>query len=556
MANFSAKRDNAASIANCGIGMGGLTETGREGRLWQRAERYLAENNPDAARASLEALVGRQPGHLMARLRLSTLATSQGRCRDSLAQLLAIADSQPADPYLLVMLAGLLHRLGESRAAMQCLEHPGFERSGDQGLLEEAAQLALQLERLPRALALLDAADRLGAATATSLYTRATAQLFRGSLEDASTTLASCIALAPAHAQAHRTLARLRRQTPDSNHTARLRSLLESQPPLASEVFLAFALFKELDDLGEHEAAWQALMRGCAGKRQLLDYRPQDEPAAFASLLAFPRSLPPRDAAVAPEDAARAALDAASPRPIFIVGMPRTGTTLLEQVLGRHPAVQNAGELDDFPLQLRWCANRFAKSHVDLALFDSARSVDFAQLGRRYLQHAGWRAGDKPVFTDKLPLNFLYVGFIAEALPQARILHMVRGPMDTCFSNLKELFADAYPYSYELGELADQYGRYRQLMAHWHRQYPGRILDVSYEALVSDTEAVVAAIQQFCALPAAPEYGEEAAQPRVVTTASSVQVREPIHRRGVDGWRRYEAQLAPLQARLRADGWL
>lgn len=523
-----------------------MREAERPERLWELAERHLAERNPDAARLAFESLVSAQPGHVMARLRLSTLATAQGRYRDSLAQLLAVAGLRPTDPYLLAMLAGMLHRLGESRAALACVAHPSFDAADDRLLLEEMAQLASQLEALERAQSLLDLADRLGGATAGSLYTRASLQLFRGEFEPAEATLESCLALAPGHAQAHWALSRVRRQTPSRNHAARLRGLLASQPDPASSIYLAFALFKELDELGLGDEAWQALMLGCAAKRRQLAYRPDEEQAAFAQLQMIRGPSPAENGPGA----------LPQPVPIFIVGMPRTGTTLLERILGRHPDVENAGELDDFPLQLRWSANRFSKSYLDAAVFRAAQGEDPAQLGQRYLERAGWRAKGKACFTDKLPLNFLHVGFIAGALPQARILHMVRNPMDTCFSNLKELFTEVYPYSYDLDELATHYGRYRRLMAHWHEQFPGRVLDVSYESLVTDPEAASRTILDFCGLGWRPECIDIEASAGAVTTASSAQVREPIHRRAVDGWRRYERQLEPLRARLQADGSL
>jgi len=529
-------------------------------RLWDRAERCLAERNPEAARIAYESLVALQPGHVMARLRLSTLATSAGRYRESVAQLLAIADLRPDEPELLAMLAGMLHRLGEIRAAMACIAHPSFGASGDRLLLEQAAQLASQMEDMATAQRLLDQADRIGGATAGSLYTRATLQLFAGALAAAEATLESCLALAPGHAQAHWALSRVRRQTPERNHVARLRSLLARRPDPASAVFLNFGLFKELDELGRDDEAWDALMLGCAGKRAQLAYRPEEEAAAFAQLHRMaggdPVARQPAPTPASSSTSTSASASASEPRPIFIVGMPRTGTTLLERILGRHSAVENAGELDDLPLQLRWLADRFSKSYLDPAVFRVAEGQHPALLGQRYIDHARWRAKGKACFTDKMPLNFLHVGFIARALPQARILHMSRNPMDTCFSNLKELFTDVYPYSYDLDDLAAHYGRYRQLMAHWHEQFPGRIMDVSYERLVTDPEDCSREILAFCGLDWQDGCSDVEASVGTVTTASSVQVREPIHRRSIDGWRKYERQLEPLRRRLQADGWL
>ena len=243
------------------------------------------------------------------------------------------------------------------------------------------------------------------------------------------------------------------------------------------------------------------------------------------------------------------------PQPIFIVGLPRSGTTLLERVLGGHPEVADAGELRDFTAQLRWMTELPGTNHPDAALVRAARGIDFAALGERYLSHTRWHARGNAFYTDKLPANFLNAGFIAQALPGARILHMARAPMDACFSNLKELFGAAYPHSYDQGEMAEHYVRYRALMAHWHAAFPGRILDVSYEALAADPERVAREVLAFCGLPwdeavLAPEQRAGA-----VATASTAQVREPIHSRFVGQWRRYEGRLGPLKDRLSAGGF-
>ena len=515
-------------------------------RLWARAQAQFAARDLDAARTSLESLLATEPGHVMAWLRLSTLATGQGRYRDSLDCLLRVAALRPSEPQLLLLVAGMLHRLGESRVAIEMLAHPALPAWGDRAGLQQAAQLASQLEQTVLARALLDQAERLGGADANSLYTRATLSLFDGDLDASERELRACLARSPGHAQAWWSLSRLRRQQAGSDHVKQLRQLQARGPDPTSAAFLGFALFKELDDLGRHDEAWDALMQGCNAKRQQLNYQAADEEAAFHALgclLANPTDVPvPQDSELS--------------RPIFIVGLPRTGTTLLERILGRHQQVCNAGELDDFPLQLRWCADRFSKSFFDASIISSAARTDPGLLGRRYLQHAAWRSGGRPVFTDKLPMNFLYIGWIARALPQARILHMTRNPMDSCFSNLKELFTDAYPYSYDLHDLAGHYGRYRRLMAHWHEQFPGRVMDVAYEDLVENPEATSRAVLAHCGLDWSAQLLRIEQGSGTVTTASAVQVREPIHRRSVQAWRAYEAQLQPLQSALRKDGWV
>ena len=337
--------------------MSGLMGEPGSAGLWRQGEASLTGGNPDAARAAYEALLRLEPGHALARLRLSMLATRQGRYRESVAHLLAISATQPSDPFLLAMIAGMLHRLGESRAALECVRHPGL------GHAPPTRPCSRTWPTWP-------------ASSATCPGPRS---CWTMPMPSAGPAPARCICaapcscskavwptpkprwrrawrLAPANGQAHWALSRLRRQTPERNHVDRLQAQLAARPDDGQRASLSFALFKELDDLDRPDDAWRALADGCASKRRQLNYRGSDEDAAFAALLAFDPGGPPSAAASAP-----------GPQPIFIVGLPRTGTTLLERILGRHPDVENAGELDDLPLQLRWCTNRFSKSFVDAA---------------------------------------------------------------------------------------------------------------------------------------------------------------------------------------------
>ncbi|MEO6104315.1 MAG: sulfotransferase, partial [Pseudoxanthomonas sp.] len=240
------------------------------------------------------------------------------------------------------------------------------------------------------------------------------------------------------------------------------------------------------------------------------------------------------------------------PQPIFIVGMPRSGTTLLERILGRHSQVTPAGELADFSHQWRWVADQHGHRLLDEGLLAAADATDFVEVGRRYLQQTQWRAAGKAWFVDKLPPNFMLAGFIGKALPQARILHMRREPMDLCFSNWRALFGDSFGYSYDLATLAAHHRQYARLMAHWHAVMPGAIHDVDYVRLASDTETEARALLDFCGLPFEAGCLDDAGNDAPVATLSSAQVREPMRAR-VSEWRRYESQLEALRAQLQAD---
>jgi len=187
---------------------------------------------------------------------------------------------------------------------------------------------------------------------------------------------------------------------------------------------------------------------------------------------------------------------------------------------------------------------------VDLPLVASTGSIDFAEVGWRYLEQTQWRAEGRPYYVDKLPPNYMLAGFIRRALPQAKIVHMGRDPMDLCFSNYRALFGDAFAYSYDLGALAAHHQQYRRLMRHWHEVMPGAIHDVDYSALVQDTEGAVRALLEFCGLPFEAGCIDTAANPGPSATLSSAQVRERIHTRGLQEWKPYAAHLDGLRQAL------
>jgi Sulfotransferase family len=305
---------------------------------------------------------------------------------------------------------------------------------------------------------------------------------------------------------------------------------------------LSFALHKELDDLEQYEDAWVALVRGCRAKRSRLNYESRQTQQLFDALTQF-------EPAAAQQ--AGAGTDAAA-IPIFIVGLHRSGTTLLEQMLDGHPEVRALGELYDFTSAMRYATDHHCKGVIDATIVQRAGGLDLAAAGKRYLEGIEWRLEGRRYFTDKLPSNFLNIGFIAHALPRARILHMVRDPVETCFSNLRELFSEANPHSYDLAELAHYYRLYSALMKHWHTQFPGRLLDVDYAKLLAEPEVQLRRVAEFCGVPFAPAMLSPDSRRRAVVTASAVQVRNSIQVRDRPKWAPYERWLSPMIERLQA----
>ena len=201
-------------------------------------------------------------------------------------------------------------------------------------------------------------------------------------------------------------------------------------------------------------------------------------------------------------------------------------------------------------------ANDYLQQHQGQVsnLHQAALQIDFAELGRRYMAAATEVSGGKTCVVDKLPVNFLYCGFIKKALPNARIVHLSRNAMDTCYAVFKTLFVNAYSFSYDLNELANYYLTYRNIMAHWHSVMPGQILDIQYETLVTDAQITARQLTQWCGLEFKPDALEFHQQDAVSTTASAAQIRKPIYTSSVEKWRNVAAELNTLKLKLQQAG--
>ena len=377
------------------------------------------------------------------------------------------------------------------------------------------------------------------------LHDLAMARFFTGDIEGAEQDLEALLAAAPMTAQALYLRSTLRRQTEARNHVDDLQHRLAVgfANPVGRATCL-FALAKELEDLGRSDESFAALAEASVLKRQNLTYDAAAERASIDNI----RTVYANDVMQA-DDAGHDEAGA-----IFIVGMPRTGSTLLERMLGRHSDVASAGELLDFGQLLAAASRKSRAAHPELTIVEASLEIDFAALGKDYMLAAREAAGGSQVFIDKMPVNYIYCGLIKKALPKARIIHLVRDPMDSCYAIFKTLFNHAYPFSYNFDELADYYATYHQMMQHWHALMPGEILDVHYEELVTNTEAQARRILEACGLDWQDAVLSPADNDAPTTTASAAQVREPVYTSSLGKWRKYEAQLVPLKDRLAAAG--
>jgi tetratricopeptide (TPR) repeat protein len=513
--------------------------TERADRLWKRAERYLNENQIAAARVTLESLAQEAPQNIDVHLILGGIAWDEDRVRDATRHALDAAKMLPDDEFLIGDIVSALLQAGETVAARRALDHPVFKRTREFQALARAASFRYKLAEHADALELLDRAKTLGADGAEFRFSRGMQLVFNGRMKEAEAELDACLRMPNAPARATLELARLRKQTPQRNHLDDLARRTKTVADGSEEhAAIEFARYKELEDLGRYDEAWDALAHANA----MMYARHSHDPAASRRL--FENLI----AATTPEFLKPADVVHEGPQPIFIIGMPRSGTTVVDRLIGNHSDVTLAGELDDFALQLRWAANH--QSTLDDIVLERLPRIDYDELGRRYLDQTQWRAQGKPFFTDKLPRNWMVAGLIAKALPQARILHLVRDPMAVCFSNFRVMFADAFAHIYDLDALASHYLQYRRVIEHWHAAMPGRILDVVYSDLVQQPEATMRRVVDFCGLDWDPACVDLTLNESAVATLSTAQVREPIHARALEEWRHYETQLAPLKRAL------
>lgn len=366
-----------------------------------------------------------------------------------------------------------------------------------------------------------------------------------GRFDEALAAFDTAIALQPNTVGVYVNLADAKRfRTNDDKHLVAIEGFLAAYDTLTEErqMQVGFAAAKAYDDLKRYDEGFPLLIRANALKRKTITY---DEPAVLGL---FERI---RQTFTADVVQAKAGGGFATQRPIFVLGMPRSGTTLVEQILASHPQVRGAGEvkdLNDTVITVRGADGQRAAYPEFVPVLSSDA---LAKIGEVYASKLARHAPDAARITDKMPSNFYYLGLIHLALPGAKVVHTMRNPVDTCISCFSKLFAGEQNQTYDLAELGRYYRAYHALMAHWRAVLPkGSFLDVQYEDVVADTETQARRILEHCELAWMPQVLDFHRTERPVKTASARQVRQPIYRSSVERWRNYETFLGPLLKEL------
>ncbi|RWG77251.1 MAG: sulfotransferase family protein [Mesorhizobium sp.] len=404
------------------------------------------------------------------------------------------------------------------------------------------AETLQEAGRLDEAIALFRESLSIRPKDAELLYGLGVAMMEKGDLTEAADLARQAVAIAPAMAKAWLLLTQVKRQTDrDAELAGMVAEHAKAPQDSLARMQLSFGLGKANDDLKDYGRAFDYFAEGNAIRRKGIDYDPvktRDEFEAMKAVFdkAFLEKHKPSDNS--------------DDTPIFVVGMPRSGTTLVEQIIASHPQVFGAGELSilktavgkQFPMSM---PGGFPWGIADVS--DKA----FAEAGQAYLDMLHTRYPGFRHVTDKMPGNFLLVGFLHMMLPKAKIVHCARDAAATCLSIFKVHFrGDSHRYGYDLGELADFHNLYTDIMAHWHKVLPGVVHDVRYEDFVADQEGQTRALMAHLGLPWDDKVLSFHETDRPVRTASAAQVRQPMYQGSVDLWKRYGDRLKPLLDRL------
>ena len=369
-----------------------------------------------------------------------------------------------------------------------------------------------------------------------------------GRLDDAKTAFMKSLELNPRAVGVYSNIADLEKFTPDSPMLGKMQELISEADDPLSERFMSlhFALGKAHDDIGEYEKAFHHFKTGTTLKRAKLQY---DEKETFSF---FDRI---RQVFSSDFFAARPSEGNPSSAPLFIVGMPRSGSTLVEQVLSSHPDVFGAGEIKEFSRQLHGLRGRFPALPKYPDIVTKMNPAQYKIVADGYLAGVQRLAPDARRITDKLLTNYYFVGLLHILFPNARFIHTKRNPVDTCLSAYTKLFKDDMPHSYDLGELGRYYRKYEEVMAHWELVLPAGVLKtIVYENVVDNLEVAAREIVDFVGLPWNDSCLAFHKSDRPVKTASVVQVRKPVYSTSVERWRRYGSNLDPLLEALEYDG--
>ena len=503
----------------------------------------IQQRNYDAGETFIRRAIAVDSSDASYHNNLGVILRETGRLEDALSSYREATELRPDYAEAHCNFGIALKDLGRTEEAIPPLER-AVELAPDFG--GAYSNLGNALHALGRPDAAMRAYDKAVALAPKDLSVRLNRAITRQDLGDlgrAQSDLHEVLRLRPQHGEAWRLLSGLKRFTSGEDKDIKdMSQALHAETIAESEALhLHFGLGKALSDVGESDSAFEHFDKANTIYRGSYDYDIAKDAAYFETI---------KEIFSAEFLSDRSGWGCESERPIFIVGMMRSGSSLVEQILASHPQVVGFGELQELDRLTR--RDEARPVGVDfpgsVLAFDRERTN---HLGAAYIQALSQRAGAAERTTDKMPGNFQYVGLIRLLLPQATIIHSVRNPVDTCLSCFRNYFAGFQPFAYDLAELGHYYRLYQGLMDHWRSVVPNQLHDICYEELVSNPEAQICRLLEICGLDWDDQCLEFHQTKRSVRTASAAQIRRPIYTSSVETWRKFESHLGPLLENLK-----
>jgi tetratricopeptide (TPR) repeat protein len=500
------------------------------------------DNRLEEAEHALKKAIAQNPRYVEAHNNLALLYSAQKRDVDALRILSDALKFAPTNPQTLLITARIQNRRSNYAAADQATRAVLKADPDNAEALTLLGQVLHETDSYDEAIQVLEKAVTLKADNPEALNFYGVALKSVGRLDEAREFILKSLALNDSMYGAYANLSDLVDFSKDKGEELfnRMDAIFETASNLEAEQLLPlhFAYAKALEDRGEHERALQHYIVGGRMKRAQLEYKEEDTFGFFDAICdAFPKGMFTNRKFAGIQDE----------RPVFIIGMPRSGSTLVEQILSSHPDIYGAGEVKYLSQALGQLRDRFPSLPKYPEMMTKITPAQLDIVAKKYLTAVTAGVGDAKRITDKLLTNYFFVGLIHLLFPKAKFIHTARDPIDTCLSGFTKLFKDDMPHSYDLGELGRYYGKYSELMAYWEKVLPdGVMTTVAYEDVVENTEKTTKQLIKFLGLPWNPKCLDFHRSGRPVKTASVAQVRRPIYKTAVKRWKKYGDGLQPL----------
>ncbi len=504
------------------------------------AERYRAFRDFSNAIAKYEEALNLFPQDVQTLLILSRLYLELGCYNKPIELVSRAAQEEFENPALTIQLVSALTSLGQPTLVRKVLQKKPPNKWDSANSLAIISSLLATLDLNQLAHEYAKEAVRIDPGNPDGQYVLAVCEQFFGNLDKAAEAANLCLKNMPSNPGAHWLLSGLN-QPNHKQRIERIRKELSKSNCLSANAYLSYALHNELHNDGNFSESWKALDQACKSMRKTINYSHEKSEQLFNALMKWSSDeVNAQDGYVDPELT-----------PVFIVGLHRSGTTLTERILSGHSLVAAGGENYGITYQIRTAADSNFPGETSIEAVNARSSFDYQNFGKNYIESIRWRANGSPFITDKLPSNFLNIGFIARALPTAKIILVRRNPVEVGLSSLRAIFGNSCLYSYDQVEFAKYYNLFDNLTLHWQKILPDRIQVINYEDLVNEPELHAKAMVNFCGLEFEPPMVNIKERKEFVSTASSVMMRDGIRKDRSSVWKVYEKELAPMISQLK-----